>query len=196
MWPDLPMPVTTTRPRHSNSARAAARNDAAEASFERTDRRCFGREHIASERKHALRIDAHSRHRSRLLGSAWTCGQSIAERSTGRLGRCATFASRLRRVHGPPMPQTLQLILLLLACGSRAWSSPAVCCGSRRSSAISSLALQSARMRSAWVPDNADVRDLAEFGIVVPDVLDRPRVQPAAAEGDAPRGVRTRASRR
>src|ERR1700682_39410 len=91
---------------------------------------------------------------------------SIAERSTSRLGRCATFASRLRRVHGPPVPQTLQLLLLPLA--------PAVvvvvpCRLLRLPPILGYLVVGIAVGPHAlgWVPDNADVRDLAEFGIVV-----------------------------
>src|ERR1700682_6528440 len=90
---------------------------------------------------------------------------SIAERSTGRLGRCATFASRLRRVHGPPVPQTLQLILLLLASAVVV----VVACRLLRLPPILGYLVVGIAVGPhalGWVPDDANVRDLAEFGVV------------------------------
>ena len=63
------------------------------------------------------------------------------------------------------MPQTLQLILVLLACAVVA----VVICRLVRLPPILGylvVGMAAGPHALAWVPDSADVRDLAEFGIV------------------------------
>ena len=51
MMPDLPMPVTMTRPRHSSSRRTARSKRSSEAIDERQDGGRLGLQHLACERQ-------------------------------------------------------------------------------------------------------------------------------------------------
>ncbi len=78
MWPDLPMPVTTTRPRQPKIARAAATNASPEAMLQRIDRHRLGRQHAAAQRERAAGIDARRGSAARpghVRGSVSACGQ-------------------------------------------------------------------------------------------------------------------------
>src|SRR6202049_263192 len=163
IWPDLPMPVTTTRPRHSNSARAAARN----AAPRRASSARMAAASVASTARASLSTRSGSMPTAG-TGSAARIGAdmraSIAQPPPGPLGRCATFAGP-RCADESSMPQTLQLILLLLAAAVVV----VVACRLLRLPPILGYLVVGIAVGPhafAWVPDNADVRDLAEFGIV------------------------------
>ena len=203
-WPDLPMPDTTTRPRHREISSTAATNGAPSRCCERAIASASVASTSAGER--AARAP---RRRARGRGRAWRAAQarlrghaspvyrrlpSAAVLHDGGIARATGWRGAHRRgCHSPtPMPQTLQLILVLLAARS-SWSSSAGSRGCRRSSATCSSASRvgphalgvGARRRATPLPRRVRHR--------VPDVLDRARVQPAAAARDAPRGVRPRA---
>jgi hypothetical protein len=149
----------------------------AEAPCERRDGIRFGREHVARESKRARRIDTGGG--GACLDVAGDGGADTHPQEYNRAGMRARGGPRAARarcagalcyIEPHPlsrvatMPQTLQLILILLGAAVVA----VVLCRlirRRRSSVISPSASWSPHAL-ALVPESADVRDLAEFGIV------------------------------
>ena len=195
MWPDLPIPETTIRPRQLSIISTAATNGSAQPRRQRRDRLGLGGEHVAGERKRARRIDG----KRRLAPTAGLFGHSPAKYSFSPCAR-ALGVSPLQRIStrtakGRPepfvvilnlndakyrasrsrgsrsfasnahMPNTLKLILVLLAAAVVV----VVVCRLVRLPAILGYLLVGIAVGPhgfAWVPDDTDTRELAEFGIV------------------------------
>src|SRR5215468_10915025 len=151
------MPITTTRPRQSSSARTAARKEAPR-------RPCSARIAAASVASTSRpSASARSGSRPRTVGADATIvadmRPSIPEALRGDGHRCATLNPTDR------MPHVLLLILLLLAAAVVAVTA----CRLLRLPPILGYVLVGIAVGPhalGWVPDNADVRDLAAFGIV------------------------------
>ena len=192
MWPDLPMPVTTTRPRQSNSMRAAARKAPPSRACERVDR--------GAPRWRARRARARARAAASMPGGGVTaavCSRSRRRHASKYSALLATRHDARDSAHSTPR-FAASACATFVRCHRRCSSDP-VCCSPRRW--WSSIACRLLRLPPilgylvvgivvgphalAWVPDNADGARPRRVRHRLPDVLDRPRIQPAAAEGDA-----------
>src|SRR5208283_2891706 len=154
MCPDLPIPVTTTRPRHSNNVRAAARNGAPS----RAESAVMALASVASTSRPRASARFASTPSAAVAAAAMVADirESIPERPCGGLQALCYIGL---------MSHTLQLILLLLAAAVVALI---FCRLVRLPPILGYLGVGIAVGPHAlgWVPDNANVRGLAEFGIV------------------------------
>ena len=157
---------------------------------QRVDRARLGGEHAARQRERAGGLDAGRRSGRRRSPPKYR------ERPAGRPGRHPApvlTSAGVPRAGAPPdaMPQTLELILVLLAAS--------VVVDRRLPAAAAAAGAGLPRRRPGGRPARARLVPGQPVDPLpgrvrhrLPVVLDRPRVQPAAAEGDAPGGLRAR----
>ena len=181
MWPDLPMPLTTTRPLQLEDQRHARRESA------RRGARSSARTASAS------------------ISSTWRASSSaLSRRWRGRGIACTTlsWAQSISPLTTPPLAATMHdaasrspLILLAAAVLVVVLFRAPAPAGDARLPARRAWRIGPARAGPGrrTREDDALPRRVRRR---VPDVLDRPGVQPAAADGDAPHWCSASAARR